>query len=157
MVIKYSRTTDRYTPLDVYSVPRIHDLFHKLAKLKVFTKMDLKSSYYQVAFQEEEKIFTSFEADGQLFHYTRILFGLCNAVSAFQRVMSSIIRGNTLSSAFVYTDDVIICSKDQEECDENLKSFKDIARNYSLSLKEEKCHDSLNEISYHDYTIAWFP
>ena len=64
MVIDYSRTINKYTPLDAYPIPRIHDLVHDLAKYKVFSKLDLKSAYYQVPLREEEKLFTAFEADG---------------------------------------------------------------------------------------------
>ena len=48
MVIDYSRTINKYTPLDAYPIPRIHDLVHELAKYSVFSKLDLKSAYYQV-------------------------------------------------------------------------------------------------------------
>lgn len=55
MVTEYSRTINKYTPLDAYPVPRIHDLFHDIAKYKVFSQLALKSVYYQVILKEEKK------------------------------------------------------------------------------------------------------
>lgn len=53
MVIDYSRTINKYTSLDAYPIPLIHDLVHEIAKYKGFSKLDLKSAYYQVPIKEE--------------------------------------------------------------------------------------------------------
>ena len=140
--------------MDVYPIPRIHDLVHEIAKYKVFSQLDLKNAYYQVPLKEEEKLFTAFEADGQLFHYNRVPFGLTNAVSAFQRIMNTITTDNNLSATYAYIDDVIICGNSQEEHDRNLKNFKDITKKYNITLNESKCHYSLKKINYLGYTIA---
>ena len=66
MVVDYSRTINRFTQLDAYPMPRIHDLIHKITKYRIFSILDLKSAYYQVPLQENEKCYTAFEADGQL-------------------------------------------------------------------------------------------
>lgn len=66
--------------------------------------------------------------------------------------MNTIIRGNNLSATSAYIDGVIICDRDQVKY--NLKSLKGVARKYNLSLTEETCHYSLNEINYLGYTIV---
>ena len=50
MIVDYSRTINRFTLLDAYPIPRIHDLVHKMAKY-------LKSAYYQVPLSEDENCF----------------------------------------------------------------------------------------------------
>lgn len=154
MVVDYSRTINRFTLLDAYPIPRISDLVHKMAKYKYFSKLDLKSAYYQVPLKEDEKLYTAFEADGQLYQYTRIPFGLTNAVAAFQRIINSIISDNKLDATFAYIDDVIICGKDQEDHDRNLECFRRIASQYNLTLNEDKCQYNLTEICYLGYCIS---
>ena len=48
MVVDYSQTVNKFTYLDAYPSPNINDLVHGLAKNKYFSKLDLKSAYYQV-------------------------------------------------------------------------------------------------------------
>ena len=96
MVVDYSRTINCFTQLDAYPMSRIHDLVHKMAKYRIFSKIDLKSAYYQVPLRDSEKHYTAFEADGQLFQFNRVPFGLTNSVAAFQRVMDSIIAESGL-------------------------------------------------------------
>ena len=64
MVIDYSATINRYTPLDAYPLPNISDLVNKIAQYSWFSVLDLKSAYHQVPIAENEKYFTAFEAAG---------------------------------------------------------------------------------------------
>lgn len=139
MVVDYSQTITRFTLLEAFPIPRIHDLVHKLAKYRVYCKLDLKSAYYQVPLKENEKPYTAFEADGQLFHFTRVPFGLTNSVAVFQCVMNSIIAHNGLVATFAYTDDVIVCGEDEDDHYRNLKRFKEVAAMYNLTLNMNKC------------------
>ena len=154
MVIDYSRTINRFTQLDAYPIPRINDLVHKMAKYRVFSKIDLKSAYYQVPLRENEKHFTAFEAEGQLFQFTRVPFGLTNSVAVFQRVINSIISDNGLEATFAYLDDVIICGDNKEDHDRNLQRFKDVALISNLTLNIDKCQYGLSEITYLGYCIT---
>lgn len=154
MVVDYSRTINRFTQLDAYPFPRIHEMVHNLAKFKVFSKLDLKSAYYQIPLREDEKLYTAFEADGQLYQYNRIPFGLTNSVAVFQRAINSIISDNHLESTFAYIDDLIICGHSFEDHDRNLRNFRKIASKYNLTLNEAKCQYGLTKISYLGYLIS---
>lgn len=154
MVVDYSRTINRFTSLDAYPMPRIYDLIHKMAKYKIFSKLDLKSAYYQVPLRETEKQYTAFEADGQLLQFTRVPFGLSNSVAVFQRIMDSIIADNKLQATYAYIDDVIVCGVSKEDHDQNLQRFKEVASKYNLTLNLEKCHYGLREITYLGYCIS---
>ena len=154
MVVDYSRTINRFTLLDAYPMPRIHDLVHKIAKYKVFSKIDLKSAYYQIPLRDSEKQYTAFEADGQLFHFSRVPFGLTNSVAVFQRAMDTIIADNNLQATYAYIDDVIICGKDDKDHDLKLQRFKEVASKYNLTLNIKKCHYHLNSITYLGYSIS---
>jgi len=91
MVIDYSQTVNRYTVMDAYPLPRIDDLVEEVAKYKVYSTLDMKDAYHQVALQESDKTFTSFEANGQLYQFTRLPFGVTNGVSCIQRLITGLI------------------------------------------------------------------
>jgi hypothetical protein len=60
------RITVDYKPLnkviksDNYPLPNISDLYKKLSKSKYFSKIDLKSAYYQLKCDEESIKYTAF-------------------------------------------------------------------------------------------------
>ena len=104
MVIHYSRTINKFTFLDAFPLPRIDDQVNMIANGKVFSTLDLKSVYYQIPICESDREYTAFEADGQLFQYTRLLFGVTNGVSMFQQMIQGIILyKNTTSKILMHT------------------------------------------------------
>jgi len=48
MVIDYSQTTNRFTELDAYPLPKSDHQVHELAKCKLLSTLDLKSASYQI-------------------------------------------------------------------------------------------------------------
>ena len=69
--------------------------------------------------QNRDKKYTAFEANGRLYQFCRIPFGVTNGVSAFQRTIDSFIAEEGLTDTFAYPDDVTICGNDQEHHDKN--------------------------------------
>ena len=69
--------------------------------------------------------FTAFEVNGRLFEFTRLPFGVTNAVAAFQREMTAFVRRHNLKRTHPYLNDVIIGgrSRSEEEHQEHLKNF----------------------------------
>ena len=96
MVIDYSQTINWYTQLDAYPLPRISDMVNQIAQYWVFSTVDLKSAYHQLPIRPEDRQYTAFEADGRLFHFLRVPFGVTNGVSVFQREMDRMVDQNGL-------------------------------------------------------------
>lgn len=153
MVIDYSRTINKYTELDAFPLPRIESIVTKAAKYNYFSQIDLKSAYHQVPILQKERIFTAFEANGKLYHFTRIPFGVTNGVAAFQRALNHIIEKEALNGIFAYLDDVTVCGKTKEEHDINLSKFREAVTKYNLTLNESKCVFSKETINLLGYTI----
>ena len=61
--------------LDAYPLPRIDDQVNKMANFKIFGTLDLKIAYHQIPLLAKgNKIYTTFEANGKLYQFTRSLF-----------------------------------------------------------------------------------
>lgn len=71
----------------------------------------MASGYYQVEISEKGHKKTIFITRGGLFDHTRIVMGLCNAPSTFQRAMQLVI-GGTWNQVLVNLDDVFVLGKD---------------------------------------------
>lgn len=154
MVVDYSQTINRFTQLDAYPLPRIHEMVEKIAQYHVYTTLDLKSAYHQVPIREDEKQYTGFEADQKLYQFTRIPFGVTNGVAAFQRTIDNIITENNLSGTFAYVDNVTVCGMNQQEHDENLQRFLKVATEKNLELNNDKSIYSTTVLNILGYTVS---
>ena len=154
MCVDYSNTVNLFTELDAYPLPRIDTLVNKLASYRVFSTFDLKSAYYQLPLSEEDKPFTAFEADGRLYQFTCIPFGVTNGVATFQRAIDKFVDEENLINTFVYLDNITVAGKTQAEHDECVKSFLEAAQRQQLTLNEKKSVCSVNTISVLGYEIG---
>ena len=96
LCVDYSQTINQYTDLDAYPLPRIDDTINNLAHYKVFSTFDLRIAYHQVPILKGDRKCTGFEANGRLYQFRLIPFGVTNTVAVFQRLMDNIYqRGET--------------------------------------------------------------
>ena len=113
--------------------------WNRVAQYQVFSSIDLKYAYHQIPPKDEDKPLTAFEADGGLYQFKRLPFGVTNGVSCFQRCMNDFISKNNLCGTFAYLDNVFVCGKDASEHDHHLKLFLDAAKQQNWTFNESKC------------------
>ena len=154
MVIDYSKTINKYTLLDAFPLPRMDDMAFEVSRCKVFSTFDLKSAYHQVPISEDEKPYTAFEADNNLYQFTRIPFGVTNGVSAFQRTITGKIKENDLQKTWAYLDNVTIGGINQQDHDLNVNRFLQMIKDCNLTLNEDKTISSVSEIKMLGYCIS---
>lgn len=153
LVIDYSETINKFTHLDGFPLPRIHDLIREVAQYRFFSSVDLCSAYHQVPLKQSDKIYTAFEASGSLYQFVRLPFGLTNGVASFQRIISAFIRDENLTGTFAYLDDLIICGRTKVEHDCNLQKFLEAAKRRNLTYNEKKCKFSTSTLNILGYVI----
>ena len=79
---------------DAHPISCIYDLLNALHGARWFTTLDLKSGYWQVPIQEQDKEKTAFRtSSGQLFEFNQVPFGLCNTPATFSRLMDRVLAG----------------------------------------------------------------
>ncbi|KAJ8865578.1 hypothetical protein PR048_033098 [Dryococelus australis] len=83
MAVDYSQTINRYTELDAFPLPRIDYIVNKVASYKIYSRIDLRSAYYQVPIREEDNPYTAFEASGKHYQFTHVIVGIRNGVWHF--------------------------------------------------------------------------
>ena len=139
LVVDYSQTINKFTQLDAYPLPRIDEFVNKIAQYKVFSSIDLKSAYHQVPLKEEDKIYTAFEADGELWQFKRMPPGVTNGGSCFQRSINNFIEREGIPDTFAYLDNLYVCGNDDIHHDNNLAIFETASKKYNLTYNENKC------------------
>ena len=153
MVIDYSQTVNKFTLLDAYPLPHMQDIVRRIAQYKVYLTLDLTSAYHQVELPSSDRLYTAFQADGSLWQWKRIPFGLTNAVPCFQRIVDDIIKSNGCEGTFAYLDNITVSGATQEDHDKNLSKFLSVPETHNLIFNEAKCAYSTDTIKLLGYVI----
>ena len=143
------------TVQDAYAIPRIEDSLHLLAGTKYFSKLDLRSGYWQVEVAEEDKCKTAFQVGTLGFYeFNRMPFGLCNAPATFQRLMERCMGDMNLRDCLIYLDDIVVFSSTFEEHIERLEAVFRRLQTNNLKLKASKCEFFKREVTYLGHVVS---
>ncbi|CAM5110930.1 unnamed protein product [Natator depressus] len=87
-----------------------------------------------------------------LFHFKCVPYGLPSAPSAFQKMMSLILKNQ--HGVQCYLDDIIVFGNTSEEHDNNLQSVLNCISKAGLKLNRSKCKFRQTELSFLGHTIS---
>ena len=149
------RKLNNKTIKDAHAIPRVEESLHILAGSKYFSKLDLRSGYWQVEIEEKDKSKTAFQVGSLGFYeFNRMPFGLCNAPATFQRLMERCMGDLNLSFCLIYLDDIIIYSSTFEEHLERLEAVFERLEQHNLKLKASKCEFFKTKESYLGHVVS---
>ena len=102
---------NRITIKNRYSLPRIDDLFDQLRGAYVFSKIDLRSGYYQLKIKNEDVLKTAFMTRYGHYEFLVMSFGLTNAHATFMGLMNRVFQPYLGKFVIVFIDDILVYSK----------------------------------------------
>ena len=147
MCVDY-RALNKITIKNNYPLPRIDDLFDRLAGAKYFSRIDLKSGYYQILIAAEDVEKTACRTRYGSYEFLVMPFGLCNAPSTFTTLMNTVFHQEMDVFVIVYIDDILVFSKTAEEHAQHLAVVLQKLRDNKLYANGEKSEFGLQEIEF---------
>ena len=153
MCIDY-RQINKVTVKNKYPLPRIEDLFDQLKGAGVFSKIDLRSGYYQLRVKDVDVLKTAFRTRYGHYEFLVMPFGLTNAPAAFMDLMNRVFRPYLDQFVVVFIDDILVYSKDEQEHEQHLKIVLQTLREKKLYAKLSKCDFWLKEISFLGHIVS---
>jgi hypothetical protein len=138
MCVDY-RPLNAVTIKNKYPLPCIDILFDQLSKAKVFSKIDLRSGYQQIKIHPKDVPKTMFSTRYGLYEYLFMSFGLTNAPVHFMYLMNSVFMPELDKFVVVFTDDILVYSKNEEDHAEPLRVVLTRLREHQLYEKFSKC------------------
>ncbi|WVZ77137.1 hypothetical protein U9M48_025037 [Paspalum notatum var. saurae] len=148
------RPLNAVTVKNKYPIPHIDILFDQLAEAKVFSKIDLRSGYYQIKIRKEDIPKTAFSTRYGLYEYLVMSFGLTNAPAFFMYMMNSVFMNELNKFVVVFIDDILIYSKNEKEHEEHLRIVLARLREHKLYAKFSKCAFWLKEVGFLGHVLS---
>ena len=134
---------------DKYSIRDVRACLDEIgkAKAKIFSCLDVTSSYHQVALQQESRQYTSFHITGKpKLQWTRSPMGLTGSGSTFSKLMDIIMQG--LDGVINYIDDILCHSTDHDTQLARLEQVFMRVRSHGIKLNPRKCEFGKEQIDY---------
>ncbi|KAE8674458.1 hypothetical protein F3Y22_tig00111754pilonHSYRG00072 [Hibiscus syriacus] len=153
MCIDY-RALKKLTVKNKYPIPLIADLFDQFGGARWFTKLDLRSDYYQVRIAEGDEPKTACVTRYGSYEYLVMPFGLTNAPTTFCTLMNKVLQPFLDHFVVVYLDDIVVYSNTLEEHIEHLRRVFQVLRENELYVKEENCSFAQKEVPFLGHVVG---
>ena len=153
MCVDY-RALNKVTVHNRYPLPRIDELLDRLQGSSYFTKIDLRSGYYQIRMHPESVQKTAFRTRYGHFEFLVLPFGLTNAPATFMHLMHQIFREHLDQFIVIFLDDILIYSKNLQDHSDHVRRTLQILREHRLYAKVSKCEFFKQEVEYLGHVVT---
>ncbi|KAK4397636.1 RNA-directed DNA polymerase [Sesamum angolense] len=148
------RALNKVTIKNKYHIPNAIDLFDKLTKANYYTKIDLRSGYWQVRVARGDEPKTTCVTRYRFFEFLVMLFGLTNAPATFCNFMNDVLYEFLNWFVAVYLDDIVVYSELLINYLRFLRAVFQTLREYELYAKKEKCEFCCEQIMFLEHVIS---
>ncbi|KAL0416543.1 UNVERIFIED_CONTAM: Transposon Tf2-12 polyprotein [Sesamum latifolium] len=153
-LLRHLRQLNRITIKNKYPLPRIDDLLDQLKGATVFSKIDLRSGYWQLRIEEGSISKTAFRTRYGHYEFVVMPFGLTNAPAAFMSLMNKTLQPFLDQFVIVFIDDILIYSRSPKEHEQHLRTVLQILREKQLYAKFSKCEFWMEEIAFLGHVVS---
>ena len=126
-------------PKDPFPIPKIDQLVDATVGHPRMSFLDAIQGYHQIPLAADDQEKTVFVTPIGNYHYKVMPFGLKNAGSTYQRMMTKMFEPQLGRNLEVYINDMVVKSKVASEHVEDLTNIFEILRKHRLRLNASKC------------------
>ena len=116
--------------------------------------LDAFQGYYQIPLALDDQEKTTFVTPIGNYHYRVMLFGLKNARSTYQRMMTRMFKPQLGKNIKVYIDDMVVKSKADSEHINDLRNIFEILRKHKLRFNASKCSFGVGSSKFLGYMVT---
>ena len=141
-------------PKDPFSLPWIDQLVDLTVGHPQMSFLDAFQEYHQIPLALDNQENTAFVTPTRNYHYKVMSFGLKNAGSTYQRMMTKMFEPQLCKCIEVYIDDMVVKSKIVSEYVGDLRNIFEILRKYKLHLNASKCSFGVGSGKFLGYMVT---
>ena len=142
-------------PKDPFPMPRIDQLVDATTSHPRMSFLDPFQGYHQIPQTLEDQEKTAFVTPTGNYHYKVMSFGLKNAGSTYQKMMTRMFEPQLGKSIEIYVDDMVVKSKVVSEHLGDLGSTFDVLRKHKLLLNASKCSFGMGSDKFLGYMVTY--
>ena len=116
--------------------------------------LDAFQGYHQIPLALEDQEKTAFVTPTRNYHYKVMSFGLKNAGSTYQRMMTRMFKPQLSKSIEIYVDDMVVKSKVVSEHLGDLGNTFNVLRKHKLRLNASKCSFGVGSGKFLGYMVT---
>ena len=148
------RALNNVTIKDKYPLPHTEELFDRLHGSKYFTKIDLRTGFYQIPMEEKDIFKTAFLTRYGLYEWVVLPMGLTNSPATFMRLMNQSFRDFLDKFVLAFLDDILIYSQTIEDHEIHIRQVLGRLRELGLYAKRSKCEFFQNEVEFLGHRVG---
>jgi Reverse transcriptase (RNA-dependent DNA polymerase) len=148
------RKLNAITKKDKYPLPLVEETLTRLARARVFTKLDVRQAFYRIRMKDSVKDLTTFRTRYGTYRYKVLPFGLCNEPASFQRYINNALFDYLDDFCAAYVDDILIYSEDPLEHGIHVKKVLQRLSETGLQADIKKSQFFTTETKFLGYIIT---
>jgi hypothetical protein len=125
-------------PKDEYPMPRIYQIVDSTAYCELLSFLDAYSGYHQISLVIISKKIAFITPFG-IFCYTKMVFGLKNGGTRYQKCIYTIFEPQIERNVKAYIDDIVVKLKKRGDLFNDLKETFDNLCKYKMMVNPKKC------------------
>ena len=141
-------------PKDPFPMPKIDQLVDATIGHPRMSFLDAFQGYHQIPLALEDQEKTAFVTPIENYHYKVMPFGLKNAGSTYQGMMTRMFESQLGKNIEIYIDDMVVKSKMVSEHVGDLRAIFEILRKYKLRLNAFKCSSGIGSGKFLGYMVT---
>lgn len=119
-----------------HMLPAVEHTLGQLGGVKVFSKLDVNSGFWQIPLARKSALLTTFLTPFGRFCFNRLYYGITTTPEHFQKQMSQVLEG--LEGVICQMDDILVYARTQTLHDERLHAVLKRLEVAGVTLKPEK-------------------
>ena len=145
---------NKVCPKDPFPMPKIDQLVDATVGHPRMSFLDAFQGYHQIPLASNDQENTVFVTPVGNYHYKVMPFGLKNAGSTYQRMMTRMFESQLGKNIEIYIDDMVVKSKVVSEHLGDLGTIFEILRKYKLRLNASKYSFSVGSGKFLGYMVT---
>ena len=131
------RKLNKCIEFDAEPMANTAEIFARLSKSRIFSKIDLAKGFYQLPLAPESRKYTALVTPLGLKQFTVVPFGLSISPAAFNRSIRHILQG--IQNVEIFVDDVLVHTHSWKEHISTLEKVFSRLKENRVSVKPSKC------------------
>lgn len=148
------RKLNAATIVQNYPIPLIQELIDSFSQSNFISKLDIERAFNQIPMEENQKHYTAFTVGYKKYEFNGMPFGLSNAPSTMQKMITKVLADLLGKGVSVYLDDIGIHTKTFEEHTNLLTKIFQRLEKHGVKLKIKKCEFFTKQIEYLGFIIS---